>query len=676
MARSLFNLSDINDTNGITINSGVPVEISISSTEGTDVDINGDGVEDLLLIGTSSNNIAENSDRSNYVVFGNNELPASIELTEVDGNNGVEIVNQQLSFSVNVSDLNGDGFDDLAQKTSELVEGQLESDIRVIWGNNELPADIDVFSLNGSNGFNILSDEFGFTFGDFRTDVNGDGIEDLVLRADSGVRENSTAVVFGNNEGFDANFNLDELDGSNGFVVAGGLFFDEINATGQDVNGDGFDDLFFQATFDESLETQTNYVVFGGSELPANIDLSTLGDNEALEITDRENGTLFLSNLSGSIDDLNGDGISEIVVQKFPSDAQTSEITSVIYGREGLSGSIDLSELDSANGFTINATAESGGGIRIQQVLDFNNDGFQDLLLNDIDLDNLALVYGSREGYPAEFDLGNLEGIDHSIIENVDLIATNGVKKGDFDGNGIEDLIFETDETTSYVVFGRPEISDRLDLTDPDENALQIDDSGLGVRVTGVADINGDGLDDAIFQDLEGGATETDRTRIVFGNSDFSSDENSLDTFVYRFFNRNTGVHFYTSNEVERDTVLELPNYSFEGASYQSADPITGNPAPSPVYRFLNQDTGVHLYTISEVERDATQQLDNFSFEGEAFFAYSTEVDGSIPIYRFFNTTSGAHFYTPSAAERDNVEANLPEFQSEGVAYYALPIDE
>ena len=677
MARSLFNLSDINDTNGITINNGVPVKVSISSTEGNDIDINGDGIEDLLLIGRSSNNIAGDSDRSNYVIFGNNELPASIELTEVDGNNGIEIVNQQLSFSVNTSDLNGDGFDDLAQKTSELVEGQLESDIRVISGSKELPADIDVFSLNGSNGFNILSDGFGFTFSDVRIDINGDGIEDLVLSANSAARENSTVVVFGNNEGFNANFNLDELDGSNGFIVTGGTFFDEIDARGQDVNGDGFDDLFLQATFHESTENQTNYVVFGGNELSANVNLSTLGSNEALKITDREeNNTLRLSNLSGLIDDLNGDGIGEIVVHKFPSDGEASEITSVIYGREGLSGSIDLSELNGENGFTINATADSGD-IRIQQILDFDNDGFQDLLLNDKDLNNLVLVYGSNRGYPANFDLNNFEGIDYSIIENINIVATDGVKKGDVDGDGVEDLIFETDEiTTSYVVFGRQERSDRLDLTAPDENALQINDSGLGVRVTGVADINGDRLDDIIFQDLEGGAAEADRTRIVFGNSDFSSDENNLDTPVYRFFNQNTGVHFYTANVEERNAVQELNNYIFEGASYQSADPVTGNPEPSAVYRFLNQDTGVHLYTISEVERDVTQELDNFSFEGEAFFAYPTEVDGSIPIYRFFNTLTGAHFYTPSAMERDNVEANLPDFQSEGIAYYALPIDE
>jgi hypothetical protein len=148
------------------------------------------------------------------------------------------------------------------------------------------------------------------------------------------------------------------------------------------------------------------------------------------------------------------------------------------------------------------------------------------------------------------------------------------------------------------------------------------------------------------------------------------------DTTVYRFFNNDTGVHFYTANPEEKIAVEQLDNYSFEGASYQGIDPLTGQGSSVPVYRFLNEDTGVHLYTVSTQERDAVQELDNFSFEGEAFFAYETQVDGSIPIYRFFNPITGAHFYTPSTSERDNVENNLLDFQSEGIAYYALPSDE
>ena len=180
-------------------------------------------------------------------------------------------------------------------------------------------------------------------------------------------------------------------------------------------------------------------------------------------------------------------------------------------------------------------------------------------------------------------------------------------------------------------------------------------------------------LADALGSSILTGADIGD-TRIDASTGDINEDIDS--DAVYRFLNNNTGVHFYTGNETERDAVLDLPNYTFEGASYESIDPLTGDPEPLPVYRFLNQDTGAHLYTISEAERDATQELDDFSFEGEAFFAYPTEEEGTIPIYRFFNTVTGAHFYTPSTAERDNVEANLPDFISEDIAYYTLPVNE
>ncbi len=160
----------------------------------------------------------------------------------------------------------------------------------------------------------------------------------------------------------------------------------------------------------------------------------------------------------------------------------------------------------------------------------------------------------------------------------------------------------------------------------------------------------------------------------LFANNSTSVNSGDLGTTVYRFFNTDTVVHFYTANEEERNFIeAELTNFQGEGASYRGVDPLTGAGSPVPVYRFLNQDTGVHLYTVSEAERDTVENLDNFSFEGEAFFAYETQIEGTIPIYRFFNPTTGAHFYTPSATERDTVTENLPDFQSEGIACYTLP---
>ena len=152
-------------------------------------------------------------------------------------------------------------------------------------------------------------------------------------------------------------------------------------------------------------------------------------------------------------------------------------------------------------------------------------------------------------------------------------------------------------------------------------------------------------------------------------------DENFGENTVYRFYNSEAGVHFYTADQNERDYIYDrLNNYSYEGASYVGIDPTTAV-EPSAVYRFYNQDSGTHLYTIDENERNAVEQLTNFSYEGEAFYAHNSQVTDSIPIYRFYNSTTGAHFYTPSAVEKDVVESELSNFQFEGIAYYALDID-
>ena len=164
----------------------------------------------------------------------------------------------------------------------------------------------------------------------------------------------------------------------------------------------------------------------------------------------------------------------------------------------------------------------------------------------------------------------------------------------------------------------------------------------------------------------------------VYGtNNQEIEDRFSEENVVYRFLNNNSGVHFYTSNAEERDFIQEnLDNFSYEGVSYGTVDSRGDSNEIAPVYRFLNQNTGVHIYTNSADERDFIRNnLNNFSFEGEVFSAYTSSVAGSIPIYRFFNNDLGTHFYTPSIAERDAVIDNLPNYSSEGIAYYALPVE-
>lgn len=154
--------------------------------------------------------------------------------------------------------------------------------------------------------------------------------------------------------------------------------------------------------------------------------------------------------------------------------------------------------------------------------------------------------------------------------------------------------------------------------------------------------------------------------------------ENYDDLTVYRFYNSNLGIHFYTSDRIERNYVYDhLDNYTYEGASYVGIETLASENSRSvPVHRYFNRDTGTHLYTTSISERNVIEQeLDNFSYEGEVFSAYQNLVEGLIPIYRFYNPITGAHFYTPSSVEQEYVENQLANFESEGIAYYALPLE-
>ena len=212
-----------------------------------------------------------------------------------------------------------------------------------------------------------------------------------------------------------------------------------------------------------------------------------------------------------------------------------------------------------------------------------------------------------------------------------------------------------------------------------------------------ILDINRDGIatpeDDLTiinyFNGNQAGTGFIEAVNNVFGSEiiDYFSENpgnNDETPLVHRFFIPSVGSHFYTASEIEKDAVIaNLPNYVYEGVSYQAAseseasDSISG---AKPVYRFFNRNTGVHLYTISDTERDFVQDnLSNYTFENVAYYAYETSQENTTELYRFYHSEGDFHFYTPSVGERDSILDNLPEYELEGnggVAYYVPIYDE
>lgn len=89
---------------------------------------------------------------------------------------------------------------------------------------------------------------------------------------------------------------------------------------------------------------------------------------------------------------------------------------------------------------------------------------------------------------------------------------------------------------------------------------------------------------------------------------------------MYRLRNPNSGEHFYTSNNTEKDRLVRA-GWDYEGI---------GLVAPSkgqPVYRLYNPNSGAHHYTISVNEKN---NLKRAGWRDEGIGWYS---GGNIPLY-------------------------------------------
>jgi hypothetical protein len=148
-------------------------------------------------------------------------------------------------------------------------------------------------------------------------------------------------------------------------------------------------------------------------------------------------------------------------------------------------------------------------------------------------------------------------------------------------------------------------------------------------------------------------------------------------TTVYRFYNKKNGSHFYTASEAEKASVIKnlSATYTYEGPAYTINNANAAN--SQWLYRFYNKKNGSHFYTASEVEKASViKNLSaTYSYDGPAYkvCAVSPPVN-SATVWRFYNSKNRSHFYTSDPAEKDNVLATLSSIYSlEGPGFYLAP---
>ncbi len=189
---STIELSGLNGTNGFALNGANSGDESGTSVRAAG-DINGDGIDDLIIGAPGATTVAAFAGKS-YLVFGSNQgLPNPLNLSTLNGNNGIVINGESVSdysgTSVSAAgDINGDGIDDLIIGAPDASPDVIYSGASyVVFGDDQgLPNPLNLSAIDGSNGivFNGVANYDGTGASvSAAGDINGDGIDDLIIGA-------------------------------------------------------------------------------------------------------------------------------------------------------------------------------------------------------------------------------------------------------------------------------------------------------------------------------------------------------------------------------------------------------------------------------------------------------------------------------------------------------------
>lgn len=467
-------------------------------------DVNGDGIEDLV-IGAYSNDDGGNTAGKVYLIFGRSSgWTSDVDLGNADASFVGEEGDDRAGMSVsNGGDINGDGYDD------------------IVIGADEYHA-----ISGGENGRAYII--YGRSSGWYRN------------------RDLSTASVRIRGE-----YDEDK--------------FGESVASGGDVNGDGYDDVLIGAPRYEPTSTNYSgkaYLLLGGPSLPSSISASSLSGSFLGAGDDEYCGSSV--SLSG---DVNGDGLDDILIgakyyKKTPTGHAVGRTYLLLGKRTGWSRDTTLTSPDASF-----IGQRMGAGWSVDIAGDLNGDGLDDIAIGEPEnyeggnnAGQTYIIFGKETNWTRDLDLGNADAsyLGESAYDNSGYYV---VGAGDLNLDGYDDLLIgaprndEGGRTSpyyagkSYVVYGkRTGWENDVDLENADMSFIGEDGDDLsGYCVGAGGDVDSDGYPDILigaWRDDQYGSN-TGATYLI-GHQEFDA---VIDLGAY-YRSNSTGIHLHWNDSV------------------------------------------------------------------------------------------------------------------------------
>jgi len=363
-------------------------------------DVNGDGLDDFIIVATGNNDGGSDDEGAAYIFFGATSLSGTKDLGGADSAD-VTILGKASGDQVGggnaagVGDVNGDGFDDIIVGSRFNDDGGNNAGAAYIFfGSSTLSG---TKALGGGQSADVTflgkgsDDQFSVASG--AGDVNGDGFDDVIVGAffnnDGGSNDEGAAYIF---------FGASDLSGTKALglgqsadvTILGKAATDRVGFSvsgAGDVNGDGFDDFIVGSRYnDDGVGANNNgaaYIFFGSTSLSGTFDMGGGVQSANVTIFGKAASDFFSERVSG-VGDVNGDGYDDILVGAVLNDDGANPNAGAAYiffGASDLSGTKSLGGVASADMTMLGKAVSDYFGTSVSGVGDVNADGFADILV-------------------------------------------------------------------------------------------------------------------------------------------------------------------------------------------------------------------------------------------------------------------------------------------------------